>query len=260
MICSRHRSTDHAAFTLIELLVVIAIIALVMAFLLPALQSARERGWVVQCINNLRQIGIGMSLYAIDAHERMVPSVFDAAPPNSSRWAWTYGDGGRRKWGDLLVNTGYITWNVFQCAAHRDFTDGTPAYSMNWIFLPGSNPGIQHDPGAGGGHGGGPAPIHNNQQWHCSSPWPLRAITHPSDGFIVADRPLNDRTPFLPMWLASGVHDRQLTLNLLFFDGHVENRPALTVFAGGAYNCDCRGPTPLWRPYRHRTNPTLYWP
>jgi prepilin-type N-terminal cleavage/methylation domain-containing protein len=51
-------------FTLIELLVVIAIIAVLIALLLPAVQAAREAARRAQCVNNLKQIGIGIHNYA----------------------------------------------------------------------------------------------------------------------------------------------------------------------------------------------------
>lgn len=125
---------EHAAggFTLIELLVVIAIIAILASMLLPVLSRAKGKAQAIYCLNNLKQLSLGVHLYTPDNSDWM--------PPMQAR----YGDF-ETSWRPYLFSYAGRNSHVYDCPAEKKeiYASGLPSQSkvpnlrLVGQFLPG---------------------------------------------------------------------------------------------------------------------------
>jgi prepilin-type N-terminal cleavage/methylation domain-containing protein/prepilin-type processing-associated H-X9-DG protein len=143
----KRSSSSRRAFTLIELLVVIAIIAILAAMLLQSLAKAKNRANQINCLNNMRQLGLGIMLY--------LPEYRDSFPGIASRgqtfhnedWIhwWpvgTVGNTGNTCQGvqnsqvSVMLGTARGT-NIFRCPMDRNDqlrNLQTPVYNYSYTF------------------------------------------------------------------------------------------------------------------------------
>jgi len=118
------RQRRQRGFTLVELLVVIAIIGILVALLLPAVQSARAAARRTQCLNNLHQLSVGLHNYE-QSNTQFPPAHFidAAALPN---------DGKCRTYGDVVGSDGTAWWSwIVHLLPHIEESGLYSRFSLN---------------------------------------------------------------------------------------------------------------------------------
>ena len=204
-------------FTLIELLVVIAIIAILASMLLPALGRAKDKATQVQCLGNLKQLGLAMFMYPDENDGYVVPGNDVDRPDGNLYWA------------DFLYKF-HQSAELNNCPAYDNKWTGTGTttggYACNFISY---------------GDTGHTPPFTNNGRGGDWIPLKLAQVRHPAgtiaffdyfDGWKVCSQTADDPTMYVklatnPVYLPGQRHSRGR--NWAFADGHAKWSNALQL-------------------------------
>jgi prepilin-type N-terminal cleavage/methylation domain-containing protein/prepilin-type processing-associated H-X9-DG protein len=248
----------RTGFTLIELLVVIAIIAILASILFPVFARARENARRSSCLNNVKQIGLGIMQYTQDYDERYPPSLVGAhGGPYASQS--TPGTPGMKFWIDGPGNN-YISWmdmifpyvksvQIFVCPSQPDSAGLTGRFERAASYgYSGAISGYDSNQYGGGAVGRGIS---------------MAAVTRPAEVGMVLDALDTYNNQNLPYGFVNNTSAEMLPRiaphfegpNVLYADGHAKwiKRTNLvgnyTVYAGYGSDPNSMYANPFWNPY-----------
>jgi prepilin-type N-terminal cleavage/methylation domain-containing protein/prepilin-type processing-associated H-X9-DG protein len=183
------------AFTLIELLVVIAVIAILASLLMPSIGKAKGRARSIQCVNNLKQLGVATFLYSQEFNGLIqIDSPLDLT----------------KTWGSILNTNQHLkALDIFVCPSYA------PQRFTNWFYTY----GVRQDPPA------------DNVQGEFGEILKSSSLRQPSDYLHLADTTSHGRqgAGSMQFFYFRADHEKEVMArhnqhaNGLFMDSHVES-------------------------------------
>jgi len=219
----------RGGFTLIELLVVVSIIAILAALLIPAVGLARESARSIQCLSNLRQVGMASLAYQEDNEG------FFVRHRTGNEYVATWGP--TDPWfielvpyagGEERTNTNRITDSDRQHSVLKGCPSFVNTSTANWGFLPGYGMnhklGLPDDTGSSRLDGATKQP----RDWHSAR------VSHQSSRILFGDAYNTDLVPGSPEGTFHTNHDDEERhggrANYVFCDGHCESLDPTTAW------------------------------
>jgi prepilin-type N-terminal cleavage/methylation domain-containing protein/prepilin-type processing-associated H-X9-DG protein len=178
-----------SGFTLIELLVVIAIIAILAAMLLPALSKAKQKANQISCLNNQRQLALGIILYAGDSNEVMPSDASRIRDPSTAPDMWIWWNGGAGLYGpdkSPILSVIKANTNIFRCPMDNLPANQRESSSLNRFYFSYTMNGYLK----GGVQLAGSGSTYRSGTFEARK---LTSIRRPSEKIMLAEEPVSTR-------------------------------------------------------------------